>query len=266
MGNTTNPSKWDARQRLSFIEMAAFWRGWIGRGDLEREFGISLPQASADLQAYLAYSPDALRYDLKAKRYLATESMECKLASPNFNEAVERFLGAGSNAHPKDDLVAKIDLPLRTAETKIAQRVFRAVHEGGSLQIHYFSINSASATWRCVSPHAFGHDGYRWHTRAYCHESEGYRDFVLGRITDAKEPEAAKPPPVPDTEWNTWDKIVLRPNESLDPTQKKAVEFDYGMRQGRITLKVRRAMLEYTLGHLRLSKKQLPRQLELSDD
>jgi predicted DNA-binding transcriptional regulator YafY len=266
MGNTTNPEKWDARQRLSFIEMAAFWRGWVGRGDLEREFGISLPQASADLQAYLAQFPDALRYDLKAKKYLATDSIECRLSPPNFAHAASKFLGSESEVQTTGDLVATIDLPLRAAEPHIVRQVFRAVHDKLAVQIHYLSINSATASWRWISPHAFGHDGYRWHARAFCHESNGYKDFVLGRITDAKAPEPKSEPPGPDTDWNTWEKLVLRPNGALDPVQRKAVEFDYAMRQGKVTLDVRRAMLEYTLAYLRLSKKHFPRQLELEPE
>jgi hypothetical protein len=266
MGNTTNPEKWDAHQRLCFIERAAFWRGWIGRGDLEREFGISLPQASADLQAYLAQFPDALRYDLKLKRYIAAEAMECRLAQPDFTQAVSKFLGTDSKSETSGDLAATIDLPLRTAEPSVARRVFRAVHDRMAIQIHYFSLNSATAAWRWISPHAFGHDGYRWHARAFCHEDHGYKDFVVGRITDSKEPELRPQPAAADTDWNTWEKVTLRPNSDLDGVQRKGIEFDYGMRQGKVTLKVRRAMLEYTLSHLRLGKKPLPRLLELSRD
>lgn len=266
MGNTTNPDKWDARQRLNFIEMAAFWRGWIGRGDLEREFGISLPQASADLQAYLTQFPDSLRYDLKSKRYVATDSIECRLSPPDFSRAATKFLGSASKLQTAGDRVAAIDLPLRAADPGVVRRVFRAVHEKLAVQIHYLSINSGTSAWRWISPHAFGHDGYRWHARAFCHESNGYKDFVLGRISDAKEPEARGEPPKSDSEWDTWEKLILRPNTALDAVQRKAVEFDYAMRQGRVTLEVRRAMLEYTLAYLRLSKKHFPRQLELADD
>ena len=57
MGNETSVENWAARERLLLVERAAWWRGWIGRGDLVAMFGISPAQASSDLQKYQELNP-----------------------------------------------------------------------------------------------------------------------------------------------------------------------------------------------------------------
>lgn len=63
---------WFADHRQGWIaEMLAVY-GFINRQHLERKFGISRPQASADLQTYLRTHPDRVRYDTSRKAYVAT--------------------------------------------------------------------------------------------------------------------------------------------------------------------------------------------------
>ena len=48
--------------------------GFINREHLMRKFGISQPQASNDLTAFQRDNPDAMTYDLSAKRYVTKGS------------------------------------------------------------------------------------------------------------------------------------------------------------------------------------------------
>lgn len=268
MGNKTNPKKWDARQRLAFIEEAAFWRGWVTRGDLELQFGISLSQISADFKAYLEINPAGLRYDLSAKRYWGMPRMTMKLGEPDLRGAINRFLGPDAKGGTERDQFATIDLPARAVGAAVARDVFRAVARGFRLEIHYYALTSGRAQWRWISPHAFAHDGYRWHVRAYCHEDGSYKDFVLGRIAESRSPAAAEAGPLPpDDDWHTWDTIRMKPHRQLDGVQRRAVELDYNMRGGAVTLRVRRSMREYTLAYLRVREDpSMPRQLELDEN
>jgi len=50
MGNKTNDQNWAATERLRFIEACAWWKGIVQRQDLVGLFGISMAQASSDLQ------------------------------------------------------------------------------------------------------------------------------------------------------------------------------------------------------------------------
>jgi hypothetical protein len=69
-------------------------------------------------------------------------------------------------------------------------------------------------------------------------------------------------PPL-DDEWDTFVTIRLRPHRSLGAVQRKAVEHDFGMKAGACAVKVRKAMLGYTLAYLGVSIDERPRLLEL---
>ncbi|MCB1103358.1 MAG: WYL domain-containing protein [Opitutaceae bacterium] len=267
MGNTTNPTRWDARRRLEFIELAAFWRGWIQRSDLANEFGQSLPQASSDLQAYMEINPDGLHYDLNAKRYFGAADMELKLARIDLADAVAKFLGSEGKSLITGDKIASIDLPFRAIPPAVARDVFRAIAQSRALEINYLSINGNTEGWRWITPRAFAHDGYRWHVRAYCHRDEAYKDFVIGRMSKTRPPVEQEKPRFDDHDWNTWETIRLKPHSKLTDIQRRAIEQDFEMRRGAVTLKVRKSMKNYTLSYLRLIKPiGFPELLELGDN
>ncbi len=258
MGNASNRDQWAARERLRLIERTAWWRGAINRGDLREVFGISAAQASADLQAYLELNPGALAYNLTSKRYEASPDMSCLLHRPCLEEAVQVFLGEGvplppGPSAPPEGRVDWFVPPSRRASEAVERRVFLAVEGRRRLRLRYWSVSSGRASQREIAPHALGHDGYRWHVRAWCFEHEDYRDFVLSRIEQADWPGAVHEAAIPDRDWEQYEELVLRPHSCLDEVQQRAIARDYGMREGRLCLKVRRAMKEYLLAHLRVA-------------
>ncbi|MEX2579286.1 MAG: WYL domain-containing protein [Verrucomicrobiales bacterium] len=261
MSNATNPEAWAAQERLRFIERCLYWRGWVKRRDLGEGFGISLAQASADLQRYFELNPLAARYDTRAKRYRSEPGMTCVLHVPRIEEAMACYLegGAGgaiapASAETPGGRIARVSLPVREASPAVQRAVFFATLTGLRLRIHYGSLTGRrAARWRWIAPHAFGHDGYRWHVRAWCEENEEYRDFVLSRISESEWPEEAAAPPRRDEDWETWEELELQPHSALDDDQRLSVEADFAMRNGRLVVRVRRAMRDYLLAHLRLT-------------
>lgn len=260
MGNISNPENWVARERLRFIERAVFWRGWLQREEMARVFGLSVQQCSADLQRYQELNPGALIYSLNRKRYEGAPAMRCSLHEPRLEEAMSTFLeDAGSwQSQPcpvwsgGGSKVVRVELPRREAGLDVQRRMFLAVLHAKRVRIHYLSMNSAKANWRWIRPHALGHDGYRWHVRAWNEETGDFRDFVLSRMQSADWPEEDAPLPSPDTEWETWETLSLVPNPALSTEHRAAVQEDFGLKSGKLELKVRQAMLPYTLDHLRL--------------
>lgn len=63
--------RWFERHRMEWIAETLRVFGFINREHLERKFGISTPQASADLSSFMRANPAAMTYDLSAKRYVA---------------------------------------------------------------------------------------------------------------------------------------------------------------------------------------------------
>ncbi|MCP5536320.1 MAG: WYL domain-containing protein [Akkermansiaceae bacterium] len=272
MTNRTNEENWAAQERLRAIERAVWWRGSIRRGDLVKIFGISQAQASSDLQKYQMLNPGALVYQMSRKRYEGTMEMNCVLHEPRLEEGIAAFLGGEMCSRvgqgSVSNTVARVDLPSRVGTAVVERLVLMAVATGMKIRVRYWSVNSGKATWRWLRPHAFGHDGYRWHVRAWCGEREDYRDFVLSRIEKADWPEIPGEEDAdipPDKDWREIAVITLQANRSLDDTAQRAIEMDYGMRKGgKLKIKVREAMRGYLLDHLRIGREggDLPRHFE----
>ena len=273
MGNTSNRDQWAGRERLLFIERLAWWKGVVNRGDVREVFGISAAQASADLQGYQEMNPTALAYNVRAKRYEAGEGMGCVMHEPRIEEAVSLFLGVaapvvtpvgGMGGRPKIAPTVDFFRPLiREADAGVQRRVFLAMDQGKRLRVKYWSVSSSRGASREIAPHALGHDGYRWHVRAWCFENSGYRDFVLSRIEGAEWPGEGFTADVVDTEWEQMETVVLQPHSGLDEDQRKTIIRDYGMKGGKLKVEVRAAMKEYFLAHWRVPVEGRPAHLEV---
>jgi len=61
--------KYAVEQRLRFIDFLIDQYGHINRDALTDYFGISIPQASNDITAYLKMAPDNIRYSVSEKTY-----------------------------------------------------------------------------------------------------------------------------------------------------------------------------------------------------
>lgn len=253
MSKKSHDQYWAARQRLRFIEACAWWKGIINRNDLVEVFSVSMAQASSDMQAYLDLNPTAMTYNLRQKRYEATAVMKWVITRPSLEEAAARFLGAdvrGLWAGPEEsadggDGVSVLRLPAREAKEAVERRAFLAIMNGYRIRMRYVSVHSGKDEWRRIRPHALGHNGCRWHLRAWCERNDDYRDFSLGRIAEIEWTRDLMALPRPDVEWDTWVTLKVRPSKELDAVRKQAVEMDYGMTGGALKLKVRKAMEGY---------------------
>ena len=64
---------WFHQQRQGWIAEMLKVYGFINREHLQRKFGISVPQASKDLQTFARSNPGVMTYDLSMKCYVRTE-------------------------------------------------------------------------------------------------------------------------------------------------------------------------------------------------
>jgi hypothetical protein len=261
--------RWSQERRLQFIDFRLRWEGRINRRDLTDFFKISVPQASADLSRYTALAPENLQYDTRSRSYVSTEDFVPQFESTGARQYLSQLLALEQRIVSSDQAflafkpsMASIPLPTRTIESTTLAVMLRVIADRAMLQIRYQSIAREEDQERFISPHAFGWDGTRWHVRAYCHLREGFRDFVLGRILSVGDARASTVKSDDDVEWNTNVDLVLRPDDSLSPKQRKGVEIDYGMKNGKVTVPCRQAMLFYTLRTLNFEVSGLPRKGE----
>jgi hypothetical protein len=265
----TGPVKWSQERRLQFIDFRLQWGGRINRRDVTDFFKISVPQASADIARYTEVAPGNLEYDASSRTYVATPAFAPHYESSGARQYLSQLLGLERQILTSDQALlafrppmASVPLPSRTVEPKTLALLLQSIAERAKLRIRYQSIARDEPQARYISPHAFGYDGVRWHVRAYCHLREGFRDFVLGRILQPSAPVASDVDPSQDHEWHTYVDLILKPDDSLTLKQREGVEIDYGMKNGRVTVPCRQAMLFYTLRALNFEPNGSPRKGE----
>ncbi len=265
----SSPVKWSQERRLQFIDFRLRWSGRINRSDVTDFFKISVPQASADIARYTELARGNLVYDTSARIYVATSAFVPHYESSGARQYLSQLLALERQILTSDQAflafqppMASVPLPNRTVESKTLALLLQAIAERAKLRIRYQSIAREEPQERSISPHAFGYDGVRWHVRAFCHLRKGFRDFVLGRILSPGALAPTEVDPSEDHEWYTYVDLILKPDDSLSPTQREGVEIDYGMSDGVVTVPCRQAMLFYTLRTLNFEPTGLPRKGE----
>ncbi|MDK2123053.1 helix-turn-helix transcriptional regulator [Parachitinimonas caeni] len=254
--------RWGQDRRLAFIDFRLQWDGHINRGDLTEFFGISIPQASLDIARYTEVAPQNLAYDRSSREYRITENFQPISSESQPQRYLSELLGSatgildsGGSFIGWSPPVESIPRPGRIVEAITLAAILKAIRVGTGLKIVYQSMSRPEPSTRIISPHALANDGFRWHVRAYCHLRCEFRDFVLGRILEVHEAEPAGKSPAEDTEWNKVLTLVLAPHPELSSGKRRAIEMDYGMRNGEVKLQCRQALLFYTLRSLGLENR-----------
>ena len=231
----------------------------MNRTDLVRRFGVSMSQASADIGRYLALSPPGVAYDKSAKRYVADETFRPVLTPPDSTQFLGELRLVDLGIMPTADTLLGEVPPFATAPTPerpvdpfVLRGVLAAIRTRAAVEVRYQSMSRPMPTRRVIEPHALAHDGFRWHARAYDHQSGEFRDFVIGRMADVAAVDAARAMPTEDRDWNQWVELRIAPHPALTPAQAKAIRLDYGIAGNSATLAVRRALLFYALRRLGL--------------
>lgn len=233
----------------------------MNRSDLVERFGVSVPQASIDISTYRDLAPDNLEYDASAKRYVATSQFQPRFLKPNPDRYLAQLKAISDGIlEVVDTWITKVPstgivpTPGRKTDPEVLQAIASAVRERQAIRIKYQSMSAEhpEPLWRWIAPHAFAFDGLRWHVRAYCERSQVFLDFLIGRCLATSERRPAEVHATSDELWESIFDVVLRPNPDLSESQQQIIARDYGMRNGRVTVPVRYALLYYFNKRMRL--------------
>jgi len=254
--------RWGVERRLEFIEFRLFWEGHVNRGDLIDTFGISVNQASTDLNRYLGMAPDNMTYDKSAKSYVRSPEFEPQFLQPDASRYLSQLRSISDGIiEPSDTWIGhfpsfdSVPTPARSVNAVILRSVVAAIRRAEAIEVRYQSLSRPEPRWRWITPHAIGFDGFRWRARAYCHTDEAFKDFLLSRMLEAR---ATKPNDITlegDRDWHGFVTLEIGPHPDLSRTQKRVIALDYGMRGGCVKIEVRRAFLYYALRRLGLDTK-----------
>lgn len=235
------PEAWAQRERLKRIERILFWRGWVQRRDLTSFYGISSQQASSDLVAFQTIYPKACLYHTRRKRYEVTKGYRPEIVEAD----CWRDLPLMRNISEGEEFYREIMRPERRVSTEIASLISRCIFAKQSIEINYFSVSSNSAGWRRVIPSRFVNDSSRIHIRAFCMDKQEYRDFVLGRITEVRNPQPLEEARPEDKAWDSIQTLELRPAPNIEENKRKALMMDFEMENGVKIVQVQRATTLY---------------------
>lgn len=260
---TPQPASWSQDRRLKLIDFRLRWEGRVNRGDLIEYFGISAPQASADLSKYTDAAPFNLTYDMKLKSYVRADGYSPLYSRSSSRGYLNELLALTTGViEPKASFIGWLPevgvapTPHRLLDGRTLAMVLQGIRERRRLALAYQGMNRPEPTQREISPHALGFDGFRWHVRAYCHLRNQYQDFVIGRMVDASLTDETDRTGSDDVQWNTVLNLVLAPHPDLSPGAKRAIRMEYGMVDGTMELRCRQALLFYALRRLGLQQKQ----------
>ncbi|NPD21412.1 WYL domain-containing protein [Alterinioella nitratireducens] len=259
MNNSKSELRWGVAQRLEFIEFRLFWEGHVNRSDLMEQFGLSVNQASADLNRYISLAPDNMVYDKSARTYVRGPDYAAQFLQPDASRYLAQLRSLADGLLDSDDAwIAQLPAydaaptPARGVNPVILRSVVSAIRGSEAIEVKYQSLSRPEPSWRWIAPHAIGFDGFRWHTRAFCKTDEVFKDFLLSRILQTRGVQASGITDAADADWQEHVTLEIAPHPELSENQKNVIALDYGMRGGRAKIKVRRALLYYALKRLGL--------------
>jgi WYL domain len=254
-------ARWGPERRLEFIDFRLRWEGRINRSELVAFFGISIQQASSDLANYASLAPDNIHYDKQGKTYRASSTFTSLFEGNDANLYLGQLsdLTSGVAAQsatfigwqPPCDVVR---YPSRPVSNLNLLRILRSIRDEEEIRVTYQSMRRLDASARWIAPHALASDGLRWHVRAWCHENSDFRDFVLSRVMRVSDSRPRSVDPRHDIAWQSHINVIVKPRVGLSSAQRAAIEIDFGMTNGRLAIRCRKALAFYVVRQLQLER------------
>ena len=222
-------------------------------------FGVSVNQASADLNRYIGLAPNNMTYDKSARTYTRGTAFDPLFLKPDASRYLSQLRSVADGILDSSDAwigqppsYDAAPTPVRGVDAKTLRSVIAAIRRSEAIEVKYQSLSRPEPRWRWIAPHAIGFDGFRWHTRAFCLTDQRFKDFLLSRIIESRATLPSEVGAEADADWNEQVTLEIGPHPELSDTQQKVIALDYGMRSGKAKIPVRKALLYYALKRLGL--------------
>lgn len=259
----------DAEFRQKQLELLLRWEGRLNNGRVRDLFGISQVRASEWIREFRDHHPTWTVWDSKARSFYATvlyqrQSLEDE---PETESSLSRYLvlaGLPFREQGADTsgIVWAAYPDLLAPNPTIFAAVLAASRDGVVAEISYRSMRQPKLHTRLVSPHSIVRAGRRWHMRAYCHQSQMFKDFALGRMGTVRRTDlVGESSESEDHDWNRRVKLKLVAHPALTADQAALVEAEYFGGKKSSTHRCRLALVNYVIQDLRVAtdyKAQLP--------
>ncbi len=266
-------------QRLAMLKLLLIWEGRLNRGRLMELFQLSSNWASVWIREFREQHADWLAWDTKTRSFHATSaaykawraSDPRRLADATSLAQYLALVGlpyAGANVAPGQGGLLAAFPDLSTPSPQHFSLLSEAIRLGRAVQLTYRSMQNPEPHERVISPHNLIRAGRRWHVRAYCDTRQGFRDYALGRVVDAKLLSCPASRGEQDDEaWLTPVRVRLVAHPDLTPDQESLIRFEYfGSTAARVET-CRGALVSYFIQDVRAAvdvKKQRPPDYQLA--
>lgn len=252
-------------QRLRQLELLLRWEGQVGNARLRELFGLTSIRASQWLREFREAQP----------RWVLWSSIQRSLnATPEFYRdrmeevtwELDQYLslvGLPTAMKAGDQNIVVAAFPdITTPNPEIFAVISKASRLKKAIEITYRSMREPIPHKRVLSPHSIVHAGRRWHVRAYCESNNEFRDYSLGRISQAKLMEQPSQfLKQDDTEWLTEVPVKLVAHPDLTHEQQSLICFEYFNNTAARTTTCRGPLVKYFIQDVRAAvdvKKQNP--------
>nr|WP_164928148.1 WYL domain-containing protein [Ketogulonicigenium vulgare] len=190
----------------------------MNRSDLMDQFGVSVNQASTDLNRYIGFAPDNMVYDKSARTYVRGPAFKSRFLQPDASRYLAQLRSVADGIVDREDSwiadlppFASAPTPVRGVNPVTLRSVVGAIRRSEAIEVKYQSLSSPEPRWRWIAPHAIGFDGFRWHTRAFCLTDEAFKDFLLSRMLEIRECRESDVSAKDDRDWNTEATLEIGP-------------------------------------------------------
>lgn len=225
-------------QRQALLKNLLSWEGRLSNRRLRDLFGISSVRASEWIREFRDAHPEWLELDSKTKSFLPTATVyrTPQRGGPQQESATDtlaRYLHVVGLPHtpagsPLGQALWAAFPDISPPDPRIFATLSEAIRRRRTVAVTYRSMREPLPHKRTLSPHSIVRAGRRWHVRAFCTESDGFRDYALRRIVDASILQAASVRSDADDEaWTTMVPVRLIAHPLLSHDQQDLIRFEY---------------------------------------
>jgi len=244
-------------ERLRYIEFCLKFLGAFSRSGLIDKFGIGTAAASRDISLYKEKAPQNFSHSSNSKNFALNDSWESLFefsSSEVLNLLTGRTVQSNNRSYIPNDILDVIDDP----KIDIIAPLSRAIYNKKAIQVDYFS-NSSGFSTKLLIPHAYIHNGSRWHVRAYDRTKSRFADFLISRFRkleiideDALDNEYQSN----DNQWNRIVDLEIIPHP--DYAEPEAVIYEFNMEDGVLRKSIRASSVGYFLQKLKVDCSKTP--------
>ncbi|MFT5756663.1 MAG: hypothetical protein ACI9LM_001383 [Alteromonadaceae bacterium] len=244
-------------ERLRYIEFCLKFLGAFSRSDLIDKFNIGTAAASRDISLYKDKAPQNFNHSSNSKNYALSESWRSLFefsSSEILNLLTGRTVQSNNRAYIPNDILDVIDDP----QIEVIAPLSRAIYNKKVINVDYFS-NSSGFSSKLLIPHAYIHNGLRWHVRAYDRQKSRFADFVISRFQKVEITEEEILSDEFQSDDNQWNRIVeLEIVPHPDNSTPKAVMSEFNMVNGVLKHSIRASSVGYFLQKLYVDCSKVP--------